>query len=133
LVIFSNAHSTLFVWVKKMSCAESSDGERTVSPTAAATVRERRRLRLLKRRWNQGAAISNNNNHSLNSYNNNSNGGMVLSFSAFRRARRMRHQRRMTKEEYLRLKNMVPAVAAQSRVSKVRNRLTLIISLTYPE
>jgi hypothetical protein len=39
----------------------------------------------------------------------------------------------MTKEEYLRLKNMVPAVAAQSRVSKVRNRLTLIISLTYPE
>ncbi|XP_046635360.1 uncharacterized protein LOC124314249 [Daphnia pulicaria] len=103
-----------------MSCAESSDGERTVSPTAAATVRERRRLRLLKRRWNQGAAISNNNNHSLNSYNNNSNGGMVLSFSAFRRARRMRHQRRMTKEEYLRLKNMVPAVAAQSRVSKVQ-------------
>ena len=102
----------------KMSCAESSDGERTVSPTAAATVRERRRLRLLKRRWNQGA---NNNNNSFNSYNNNSqyNGGMVLSFSAFRRARRMRHQRRMTKEEYLRLKNMVPAVATQSRVSKV--------------
>ncbi len=101
-----------------MSCAESSDGERTVSPTAAATVRERRRLRLLKRRWNQGAAT--NNSNSLNSYNNN-NGGMVLSFSAFRRARRMRHQRRMTKEEYLRLKNMVPAVATQSRVSKVEN------------
>nr|CAH0102303.1 unnamed protein product [Daphnia galeata] len=103
-----------------MFCAESSDGERTVSPTAAATVRERRRLRLLKRRWNQGAANSNN---SFNSYNNNNsqyNGGMVLSFSAFRRARRMRHQRRMTKEEYLRLKNMVPAVATQSRVSKVQ-------------
>jgi hypothetical protein len=106
----------------KMFCAESSDGERTVSPTAAATVRERRRLRLLKRRWNQGAA---NNNNSFNSYNNNNsqyNGGMVLSFSAFRRARRMRHQRRMTKEEYLRLKNMVPAVATQSRVSKVLYR-----------
>ncbi|KZS05725.1 uncharacterized protein LOC116917314 [Daphnia magna] len=95
-----------------MSCAESSDGERAVSPTAAATVRERRRLRLLKRRWNHGA-ISNN-----NSVNNNS--GMVLSFSAFRRARRVRNQRRMTKEEYLRLKNMVPAVATQPRVSKVQ-------------
>ncbi|XP_057371228.1 uncharacterized protein LOC130692161 [Daphnia carinata] len=93
-----------------MSCAESSDGERTMSPTAAATVRERRRLRMLKRRWNHGA----------NNNNNNNNGGMVLSFSAFRRARRMRNQRRMTKEEYLRLKNMVPAVATQPRVSKVQ-------------
>lgn len=97
-----------------MSCAESSDGERAVSPTAAATVRERRRLRLLKRRWNHGA-ISNN-----NIVNNNS--GMVLSFSAFRRARRVRNQRRMTKEEYLRLKNMVPAVATQPRVSKVKEK-----------
>ncbi|KAI9564463.1 hypothetical protein GHT06_008202 [Daphnia sinensis] len=94
-----------------MSCAESSDGERTVSPTAAATVRERRRLRLLKRRCNQGAI----NNNSVNN-----NSGMVLSFSAFRRARRVRNQRRMTKEEYLRLKNMVPAVATQPRVSKVQ-------------
>ena len=109
-----NLQHFLFV-EKKMSCAESSDGERTVSPTAAATVRERRRLRLLKRRWNQ-RAIANNNSSSQH------NGGMVLSFSAFRRARRMRHQRRMTKEEYLRLKNMVPAVATQSRVSKVRKR-----------
>lgn len=89
-----------------MSCAESSDGERTVSPKASSAVRERRRLRILKRRWQSGL-------------NNNNNNNMVLSFSAFRRARRMRHQRRMTKEEYLRLKNMVPAVASQTRVSKV--------------
>lgn len=32
----------------------------------------------------------------------------------------MRQQSRMTKEEYLRLKNMVPAVATQARVSKVQ-------------
>lgn len=88
-----------------MSCIESSDSERSVSPTAAATVRERRRMRLLKRRWNHGV------NH---------NSGVVLSFSAFRRARRLRHQKRMTKEEYLRLKNMVPSVAKQPRVSKVK-------------
>ena len=93
------------------SCAESSDGERTMSPTAAATIRQRRRLRMLKRRWNHGA--------------NSSSGGMVLSFSAFRRARRMRNHRRMTKEEYLRLKNMVPSVAAQTRVSKVIRHLSL--------
>lgn len=47
--------------------------------------------------------------------------GGELSFSAFRRARRSSRRSRMTKEEYLRLKQMVPAVATQVRVSKVWN------------
>lgn len=93
---------------------ESSDSERSVSPTAAATVRERRRLRLLKRRWNHGGA------NNCNSVGSNQTAAGVLSFSAFRRARRIRHNKRMTKEEYLRLKNMVPSVAKQPRVSKVQ-------------
>ena len=94
-----------------MSCVESSDGERISSPVASVWAsRERRRLRLLKLRWSQ----------QQNTTSSSSNGGVqVQSFSAFRRARRMRQQSRMTKEEYLRLKQMVPAVATQVRVSKV--------------
>lgn len=47
--------------------------------------------------------------------------GAAVGFSAFRRsAKGTRHQKRMTKEEYHRLKHMVPSVSSQSRVSKVR-------------
>ena len=88
----------------------SSDGERISSPVSSESAsRERRRLRLLKLRWSQQNSSG-------------SSGVQVQSFSAFRRARRMRQQSRMTKEEYLRLKNMVPAVATQARVSKVTNK-----------
>jgi hypothetical protein len=87
----------------------SSDGERISSPVSSESAsRERRRLRLLKLRWSQ-----------KNSSGSGGGGVQVQSFSAFRRARRMRQQSRMTKEEYLRLKHMVPAVATQPRVSKV--------------
>ena len=96
--------------LEKMPFIESSsDGERISSPVSSESAsRERRRLRLLKLRWSQ-----------KNSSGSGGGGVQVQSFSAFRRARRMRQQSRMTKEEYLRLKHMVPAVATQPRVSKV--------------
>lgn len=77
-----------------MFCKDSSDSERSGS-----AVRRRSR--------HHGVSVQN--------------GPIVLGFSAFRRARRMRHQKRMTKEEYHRLKHMVPSVSSQARVSKVRS------------
>ena len=45
--------------------------------------------------------------------------GGVTGFSAFRRRRRI-SRRRMTKEEYEQLKQMVPSIATHTRVSKVK-------------
>lgn len=80
------------------------------SSSSSSSSRDRRRLRLLRLRWSQEQAQTGQQTHR----------GSELSFSAFqRRKRRQSLQSRMTKEEYLRLKHMVPAVATQPRVSKV--------------
>lgn len=95
----------------------SSDGEQSCcssswsSSSTSSTTRDRQRMRQLKWSWAHEQRHQPINHHNREQ-----------SFSAFRRrsgSRRQSSQSRMTKEEYLRLKQMVPAVATQPRVSKV--------------
>lgn len=96
----------------------SSDGEQSCcssswsSSSTSSTTRDRQRMRQLKWSWAHEQRHQPINHHH----------NREQSFSAFRRrsgSRRQSTQSRMTKEEYLRLKQMVPAVATQPRVSKV--------------